>query len=378
MASDEATLSVQAVVALKAIYQTAEQYFGSKIKSGRKSSMFLKSEFIPPVWAKKYFCRFAHIASSELAARSRPAGLGAVLMILAETRALVLDVYDLKKVDGESSEKILGQISFLTDVIQKLQVLVVGTIEKDHLTHPIYMRRQGEANALQQIVLPLLVLAPITMINQRLFVREGLAGGGNHGELFKMCPEIDSLEREMNSCLQRGNDEFTCLLLATDTIGKVLMRVLENTSLRHRYFTQLVSAHNFCRMFAWAELKKNYGCDLSRSHLWTGVSAFEDSVIHRRRESLSRTPSAASFSSPPPLPAPGHGPPPPSCPPCFRSPSFPSPSFPPRPFPLPSSPSSSPPPSPPHSPPPPIVVHMPPPKTDRSLFFALRSEEDDE
>lgn len=328
MAAEDALLSIDAVEELRSIFDEAN-FAVSGQKKSRRPSIFAKSPFVPPLWAQMYFARFVHIASSELATRSKPLGLGAILMILAETRALILDVYDLKKSSGDSSSKIFDQVAFLTTAVQKLETVLNRVTGKDKLNDmykQINIMRVEQAEAKDQIDgkdedLPLFVLAPHLMLEQRLFPPLGEPGGWDHSELFRMYPEIQDLKKQMHSYLQKGYDETTCLLLTTNAVGTLTMRVLEKTNLRHRYYESLISCFNFCRMAAWAQLKHSYNVDLAASMEWHGTSAFDDKVIHRRRSSVNAPPASpmsqasssfSSMGSPPPLASPLASPPPPS------------------------------------------------------------------
>lgn len=321
MAAEDALLSIDAVEELRSIFDEAN-FAVSGQKKSRRLSIFAKSPFVPPLWAQMYFARFVHIASSELATKSKPAGLGAILMILAETRALILDVYDVKKVNGDSSAKIFEQINFLMVAVQKLETVLDRVTGKDKLNDMykqvnvmgIVKTETKEEVEGKDEDLPLFVLAPQLMLEQRLFPPLGEPGGWDHSELFRLYPEIQDVKKLMHSSLRRGCDETTCLLLTTNAVGTLTMRVLEKTNLRHRYYEALISCFNFCRMAAWAQLKHTYGVDLATSMDWKGVSAFDDKVIHRRRSSVNLAPSPSqSFSqlSPPPLSSSRPSPPPP-------------------------------------------------------------------
>lgn len=312
---------------LRAVYNEAKKASEGKGRS-RRASIFKQTPYIQPDWVQKYFCRFVHIASS-LASQCRPEGLSAVLLILMETRSLVLDVYDMKKEAGDSSAKILEQLSTFVTAVQKLENVVakMGVPNLIKLaTEP--SAANGDSSDGKEHELPLLVLAPHLMLDQRLFPPKDHPGGGDHSELFALCPDIALGKKLMRICLQQGFDDLTCLLLTANGVGTLTMEILDKTNLRHRYYDRLSSCFSFCRMLAWAEVRRSFQMDLAKSKEWTEKvaetpslclgwafeanalaggkddmsTAFEEAVVIRRRaSSVSREPSQ---QQPPQLSAP--------------------------------------------------------------------------
>lgn len=326
---------------LRAVYNEAKKKVEGKLNRGRRPSIFKQIPYIQTEWVEKYFCRFVHIASL-LAAKGKPVGLLSVLLIITETRSLVLDVYEVKKEGGESSSKILENLSMFIVAIEKLEAVVtkmsssLSTLAKQDNTQTTVQVNNNEEKDL-----PLLILAPHLMLDQKIFPSKDHPGGGDHTELFALCPDMAMGKKIMRTCIKKGYDELTCLLLTANAVGTLTMEILDKTSLRHRYYDRLSTCFSFCRMLAWAEVRRSYRMDLAKSNEWTEkvaempslclgwafeatalagkesdtTEAFEEAVIHRRRaSSVSRDPASfvSSPDAPPPSPASSIMPPPPS------------------------------------------------------------------